>query len=93
MTLFAAMAATAPGGWPHAPWFALERLFARANPAVQDHPVIADALNLALSRLGVASSHVSSVRTASIAHSADDRAFDITLALEGGQIAHERLKA
>ena len=92
MALFAAMAATGPGGWPHAPWFALERLFARANPHVEEHPVIADALNLALAKLGVIDSRVGSVRTGHAGAAPGTRSFEITLVLHGGQIAHEHLQ-
>ena len=90
--LFAAMAVTGPGGWSHAPWFALEHLFARATPK-EDYPVIADALNLALSKLGVTSARVTRVFSPSTPLPAGDRTFDITLVLEGGQIAHEHLTA
>ena len=92
VALFAAMGVTVPGGWPHAPWFALEHLFSRANPHVQEHPVIVDALNLALTRLGVPAIRVGSVRTDNDASSPGSRAFEITLVHADGQIVHERLQ-
>jgi hypothetical protein len=93
MTLIGAMAVTAPGAWPHAPWFALLPVVAKANPALQEHPAIADALNVALSKLGVVSVRVAGVRTAADEDAGAERAFDISLVLEDGQIAHERVRA
>jgi hypothetical protein len=93
MALVAAMAVTAPGAWPHAPWFALLPVFARVNREVKDHPVIADALNEAFDKLGVSSCRVSGVTTSDDPDAAGEHSFDITLTLDGGQIRHQVLKA
>lgn len=91
MTLFAAMAVTAPGGWPHAPWFALLPVFARANPRKEDQEEIAAALNVALRQLGVAAK-VRRVETA-VAAVDGTRAFEITLEIDGRPVAHTHLQA
>jgi hypothetical protein len=88
--LIKAMAATTPGTWPHAPWFGLHQVFSEANLALDEQQTIADAINVALSNLGVTWARVSRMRTAA-ALAPGDRRFDLTLLVEGEPVVHGSL--
>lgn len=92
LRLFGIMAATGARHWPHAPWFGLAELFAGANLAREDQYQIADALTLALRRLGVDAVTVESVRTAA-GLGPGERRFDITIATADGRFRHATLDA
>ena len=83
--LIQAMAATTVGHWPHAPWFGLHERFLDANMALQDQPALADAINTALTNLGVDWVRVTRVGTPGAQSAMGDRRFELTLAVEGGQ--------
>ena len=88
--LFRVMAATPAGSWKHAPWFGLQQLFAEANMLLEDQQGIADAMNRALTELGVTRARVLSVTTAP-RQEYGGRSFRIALAVEGWQTMHEEL--
>lgn len=62
--LIGVMATTSQRFWPHAPWFGLLELFESVRPDVQEHPRVADAINVALRELGTDGLSVMTVRTA-----------------------------
>ncbi len=90
LRLFRALAATPAGSWPHAPWFGLQQLLAGANMHLEDQQPVADALNRALTELGVPWARVLAVSTAPQA-AYGVRGFRIALAIEGWQTVHEEL--
>ena len=85
LRLIQARVATTAGSWPHARWFGLHERFLAINPDVEDQAGLADALNDALTRLGVEWArvqHVRSVRGAAFG----ERRFDVSLRVgEDGQ--------
>ena len=91
--LFRVMAATPAGSWPHARWFGLQEVFAKANPLLLDQQPIADALNRALAGLEVRWARVHSVTTARDRvqeHGTGERHFRIALLVDG-RLEHESL--
>lgn len=77
LRLIQAMVATTRGNWPHAPWFGLHERFLAVNADVEDHAVLADALNEALKHLGVHWATVQGVRSVRAAYG--ERRFNVTL--------------
>ena len=88
LRLIQAMAATTSTHWPHAPWFGLYEQFANANMALQDQPILADALNTALANLGVDWARVRRIGTPGNPSEHGDRRFDITLVIDGDRSVH-----
>lgn len=92
--LFRVMAATPAGSWPHARWFGLQEVFAKANPLLLDQQPIADALNKALAGLEVRWARVHSVTTArddrALDHGTGERHFRIALLVDG-DLKHQSL--
>ena len=78
--LIGIMASTSEHFWSHAPWFGLLEQFESTRADVQEHPRLADAINLALRELGVDSLTVTTVRNAP--SSFGERRFD--LLMQGG---------
>ena len=85
--LIQAMAGTTTGSWPHAPWFGLHEMFLDANLALQEQQSLADAINLALDRLGASWARVAAVRTPRT-RAPGERRFEITLLVDGEQAVH-----
>ena len=86
LRLIQAMVATTSGSWPHAPWFGLHKRFLSVNADVEDQASLTDALNDALSRLGVTWGRVRQVRSLRSGAALGERRFDITLLIgEDGQ--------
>lgn len=92
MQVIQVMAQTTPDTWPHAKWFGLLTLWEGANPQVEEHPVLVDALNTALRNLGISWATVTSVRS-TLADGSGSRAFDISLRTDDGGAAHGRVVA
>lgn len=90
LQLIAVIVQTTPGTWPHAPWFGLQPMWESANSQVEEHPVLADALNAALRNLGIDWASVASVRAAA-PDGSGARQFDITLRTSTGAVAHGRV--
>ncbi len=91
-TLFVAMAKTDAGGWPHAPWFALQPVLLRAEQRKDDQDGVASALNSALRALRVEGARVASVKTG-IVEDHGTRAFDLAIEIDGQSVVHTRLEA
>ncbi|MCA9739743.1 MAG: hypothetical protein R3E98_02410 [Gemmatimonadota bacterium] len=87
------MAATSARVWTHAPWFGLHETFGEANPALEDHPRLADALNRALEELKIGWARVDSVRLETRGRFAETRHFDVTLRLDDGDFRHGRVES
>jgi hypothetical protein len=83
LRLIQAMAATTSGQWPHAPWFGLHEQFVGANMALQEQPLLTDAINTALANLGVDWARVRRIGTAGGRSGFGDRSFEITLLVDG----------
>lgn len=87
LRLFRVMAATPAGSWPHARWFGLQEVFAKANPLLLDQQHIADALNRALAGLDVHWVRVHFVNTAQAERPQEqmtgERHFHIALVVDG----------
>lgn len=83
-----AMVGTPSRSWSHAPWFGLHEAFLEANPALQDHPRLADNLNTALRELGIDWARVDAVSFQREAPRMEDRRFQVTLAFHDGGFAH-----
>ncbi|HEX2095266.1 MAG TPA: hypothetical protein VHG28_22915 [Longimicrobiaceae bacterium] len=92
MAVIRAMAASPAATWQHAPWFGLQEVFEGANLALEQQPVLADALNRALTGLGITWAQVESV-TAARDRAPGERRFDITLVMVGGRPVHRSLSA
>ena len=88
LRLIQAMAATTSTQWPHAPWFGLYEQFLNANMALQEQALLADAVNTALSQLGVDWARVSRIGTPGNTNGQGDRRFDITLLVDGDRSVH-----
>ena len=82
LRLIQAMAATTSTQWPHAPWFGLYAQFTGANMALQEQPLLCDAINTALTNLGVDWARVRRVGTPGGRSEHGDRSFDITLVVD-----------
>ncbi len=80
LRLIQAMVATTAGSWPHAPWFGLHERFLAINADVEDQAGLADALNEALTRLGVTWGRIQQVRSVRGAEYGE-RGFSVTLQL------------
>jgi len=78
LRLVQAMVATSAGSWPHARWFGLHERFLAINADVEDQAGLADALNDALTRLGVSWARVLQVRSVRGAE-VGERAFHVIL--------------
>ena len=78
LRLIQAMVATTAGSWPHARWFGLHERFLAINADVEDQAGLADAMNDALTRLGVDWARVRQVRSVRGA-AWGERRFDVTL--------------
>jgi hypothetical protein len=93
LRLIQAMASTTATQWPHAPWFGLYEQFANANMALQEQPVLADALNTALTNLGVDWARVRRIGTPGNPTGQGDRLFDITLVIDGDRSVYGTVSA
>jgi hypothetical protein len=93
LRLIQAMAATTSGQWPHAPWFGLYEQFAGANMALQEQPLLCDALNTALTSLGVDWARVRRVGTPGSQSEMGDRSFEITLVVDGERTVYGTVKS
>ena len=80
--LIQAMVATTAHSWPHAPWFGLHELFLEANLALQEQQTLLEAVNTALTNLGVTWARVAHIKTSRDA-AQGERRFAITLLVEG----------
>lgn len=89
LALIQAMVAASPAGGSR---FGLHDAFRRANPALQDHPGLADALNDALDELGVTWARVAGVHADPGVDRAERR-FAITLRIDGESPVHGTLNA
>lgn len=78
LRLIQAMVATTAGSWPNARWFGLHERFLAINADVEDQAGLADAMNDALTRLGVDWARVRQVRSVRGA-AWGERRFDVTL--------------
>jgi len=88
--LIGVMASTSQGFWPHAPWFGLLELFESARVDVQEHPRIADAINVALRELGTDGLLVTTVRNAAGAFG--ERHFDLVMTRGDGAPVFRQVK-
>ena len=75
--LVGVLASTSEQFWPHAPWFGLLEQFQSARADVQEHPRLADAINLALRELGADDVTVTTVRNAASVFG--ERRFDLVM--------------
>ena len=80
LRLIQAMVSTTAGSWPHARWFGLHERFLTINADVEDQAGLADAMNDALTRLGVSWARVRQVRSVR-GGAYGERRFDVTLAV------------
>lgn len=88
--LIGVMAATSQGFWPHAPWFGLLEQFESARADVQEHPRLADAINVALRELGSSELSVVTVRNAPSTYG--ERRFDLVLTSGDGAPVFRQVK-
>lgn len=91
LQLVKVMVGTTPGTWPHAPWFGLLPMWESVNLSVDEHPALAQALNEAFRQLGVDWARVDAVRRTPGA-APGQRAFDVTIRVDGALIEHRRLE-
>lgn len=89
--LIGVMATTSQTFWPHAPWFGLLEQFESVRPDVQEHPRLADAINLALRELGTDGLSVAVVRTASAPFG--ERRFDLIMTDEHANSVFRQVSA
>ncbi|MEO7521177.1 MAG: hypothetical protein ABIW79_05120 [Gemmatimonas sp.] len=88
--LIGVMAATSEAFWPHAPWFGLLEQFESARADVQEHPRLADAINLALRELGTDDLSVATVRNAPSVFG--ERRFDLIMTTGSGAPLFRQVK-
>lgn len=88
--LIGVMAATSQNFWPHAPWFGLLELFESARADVQEHPRIADAINVALRQLGT--DELSVVTVSNARGTFGERRFDLIMTDAGNATVFRQVK-
>ena len=88
LRLIQAMASTTATQWAHAPWFGLYEHFVNANMALQEQPLLVDAINTALTNLGVDWARVRRIGTPGGQSGQGDRRFDLTLVVDGDRTVH-----
>ena len=88
------IALTGTAALPHAPWFGLFEAFTEAGRRQnQDHENLKDALNIALTKLGVASVQVQAVSTGTMDPRTGRRSFRVTMVDEQGTVRHGEVQA
>ncbi len=88
LRLIQTMAGTTSGQWAHAPWFGLYEQFVNANMALQEQPLLADAINTALTNLGIDWARVRRIATPGASSGFGDRHFEITLMVDGDRTVY-----
>jgi hypothetical protein len=88
--LIGVMASTSQGFWKHAPWVGLLEQFESARADVQEHPRLADAINVALRELGSTELSVVTVRNAPSVFG--ERRFDLVMTAGDGAPVFRQVK-